>query len=145
MTATPIAKLTIEHYDQLIRVWGDAGLPYKPSGRDSRDSIAREMKRADTAYFGIFEDNRLVAVGVATSDGRKGWINRVAVDPEHRLCGYGRRIVEECEKCLRRLGLTVISCLIEEHNLPSMELFSRLGFVCHDDVHYFSKRESSDS
>jgi len=68
-------RLTIKHYDQIIRVWGDAGLPYKPSGRDSKESIAREMQRADTVYLGIFVNDRLVAVGVATTDGRKGWNN----------------------------------------------------------------------
>jgi len=126
-------------------VWADAGLPYKPLGRDSKEKIACEMQRAETTYFGIFDGHRLIAVGVVTSDGRKGWINRVAVDPDYRRRGLGLLIIEECEKFPREIGLKVICCLIEDHNLPSMEFFSRLGYVCHNDVHYFSRRESPDS
>jgi predicted GNAT family acetyltransferase len=82
--AKDIRKLTIEDYDNLIRVWADAGLPYRPFGRDRKDRIEKQMQRPDTAFIGLFEEGRLVAAGLATFDGRKGWINRVAVDPDYR-------------------------------------------------------------
>jgi len=142
--AREIRKLTIDDYNDLIRVWADAGLPYRPLGRDGKDSIAKEMRRSDTAFIGLFEGDRLVAVGLATYDGRKGWINRVAVDPDFRKQGLAGEITRECEAFLERQGADIIACLIEDYNLPSMALFQKLGYLYSEDVLYFSKRKSED-
>ena len=87
--AHELRKLTTEDYDDILRVWSDAGLPYKPDGRDNRERIALEIERKDTIFVGLFENDRMLAVGLATFDGRKGWINRVAVDPDRRGEGFG--------------------------------------------------------
>jgi len=139
-----VKRLTADDYHSIVGVWADAGLTYRPGGRDSQERVAREMQRRDTAYFGIDVDNRLAAVAVATYDGRKGWINRVAVVPDHRRIGLAKALVSACERFLSEHGALVIACLIEEWNLPSMDLFNEMGFVCHTDIHYFSKRRSAD-
>jgi len=143
--ARKIRKLTIDDYDELIRVWADAGLPYRPLGRDKKDRIAKEMKRPDTAFIGLFENDRLMALGLATHDGRKGWINRVAVDTDYRRQGLAGEIIRECEAFLERQGVEIIACLIEDYNLPSMALFQKHGYLYSDDVLYFSKRKSEDT
>ncbi len=140
-----LRRLTIDDYDELIRVWGIAGLPYRPRGRDRRDRIEREMARPDTEFFGIFENDRMVAVGLATFDGRKGWINRVGVDPDCRLRGLAARIITECETFLEECGAEIIACLIEEYNTPSMALFQKHGYLYTEGVYYFSKRKSEDT
>jgi ribosomal protein S18 acetylase RimI-like enzyme len=137
-----IRRLTIDDYDDLIRLWADSGLPYRPFGRDARERIAEQMHRQDTAFIGVFEHGRLVAVGMATYDGRKGWINRVAVEPDHRRQGLAQEIIRECETFLEGRGAEVIACLIDEFNLPSMALFQKLGYLYHEGVYYFSKRKS---
>ena len=137
-----IRRLVSTDYDALLRVWAVAGLPYKPFGRDSREAIATEMERAETGFIGAFLDNRLVGVVLATWDGRKGWINRLAVDPDFRSHGIGERLIREAEAFLESLGASIIACLIEEHNLPSMSLFQKTGYIYHPDVFYFSKRRS---
>ena len=44
-----IKPLTIDDYDEIIRVWSDAGLPYKPKGRDSREMMAKEMQEDENS------------------------------------------------------------------------------------------------
>ncbi len=137
--------LTTDDYDDLIRVWAEAGLPFKPQGRDTRERIALEMQRTDSAFFLFSEDGRLVAVGLATYDGRKGWIQRVAVDPERRGQGLAGKIIAACEKFLKDLDAEVISCLIEDLNYPSISVFKKAGYSCWGNILYFSKRDSSDA
>jgi len=139
-----IRHLGPDDYDDLIRVWADAGLPYRPHGRDSREKIVAEMERSDTAFLGLYDNDVLVAVGVMTYDGRKGWINRVAVDPDRRGEGLAGEILEAGEAFLKSLGAMVIACLIEEENLPSMALFQKHGYSYLKDIFYFSKRDSDD-
>ena len=143
--AEEIRKLTIDDYDDLMRVWADAGLPYYPFGRDRKEHIAKEMQRPDTAFVGLFEDGRLLALGLATYDGRKGWINRVAVDPDCRRLGLAGKIIAECEAFLESQGAQIIACLVEDYNLPSIALFQKHGYLYGEDVLYFSKRKSEET
>ncbi|MEW5994036.1 MAG: GNAT family N-acetyltransferase [Candidatus Zixiibacteriota bacterium] len=140
-----IRRLTIDDYDDLIRVWADAGLPYRPHGRDQKDNIAVQMQRPDTAFLGLFENDRLVAVALATFDGRKGWINRVAVEPEYRRRGYAGELIRACESFLKQRGAEIIAALIEDYNLPSMALIQKHGYLYVEDVLYFSKRKSEET
>ncbi len=140
-----LRQLTIDDYDDLVRVWAEAGLPFKPTGRDCPARIERELQRADSAFFGLFEDARLVAVGLASYDGRKGWIQRVAVDPNQRGRGLAGEIIAACEDFLKSLDAEVISCLIEDLNYPSISVFKNAGYSCWGNILYFSKRDSSDA
>lgn len=142
--AHDLRRLTADDYADIIRVWADAGLPYKPEGRDHQTRIALEIAREDTAFFGLFENGRMLAVGLATFDGRKGWINRVAVDPDRRGEGFGGRIMTACEQFLRERGADIIAALIEDVNSPSISLFQKQGYIVMKDILYFSKRDSED-
>ena len=140
-----IREMTIDDYDALLQIWRDADLSHRPKGRDTRERIDIEMQRKDTAFIGMFESDRLIAVGLATFDGRKGWINRVAVHPDFRRQGLAAVMVGECETFLESLGAEIISCLIEDFNTPSIELFKKLGYSYGSNVMYFSKRKSWDT
>ena len=73
------------NYLTLIDIWETAGLPYKPLGRDSEEKIEVELKRGVGKFLFAVIGNVYAGVVLVTHDGRKGWINRVAVLPEYRL------------------------------------------------------------
>ncbi len=138
-------ELSIADYDNLIRLWQEAGLPCRPHGRDSREAIARQMERGTSLSLGAEEDGKLVAAVLGTHDGRKGWINRLAVHPAHRRRGIGRALVCAVEARLHGMGIEIIGCLIEDWNEDSMAFFARLGYVAHTDIVYYSKRRSPET
>lgn len=137
-----IKPLTIEDYDEIIRVWGDAGLRYRPKGRDSREKMRKEMQRDVCMFFGYYIDDRLIGVSIANYDGRRAWINRLAVDPDYRGQGIAGQLIAACEEFLTDLGALVISALIEDINEPSIAAFHKAGYTCLDSIKYFSKRGS---
>ena len=127
-------------YDQVIGLWRICGLPFRPDGRDSRERIAKEIERP-TALFLVAEcRGDIVGTLFGTTDGRKGWINRLAVRPDHRRKDLAKRLIEEAEARFEALGLEVYSCLIEDHSDSSMELFKEVGYKEDPTVHYYSKR-----
>jgi ribosomal protein S18 acetylase RimI-like enzyme len=77
---------------------------------------------------------------VATDDGRKGWINRLAVSPEARRGGIAKALVGAAEAVLAARGILIISCLIEGENEPSLGLFASLGYARQDDIVYHARR-----
>ncbi|MGC8998601.1 MAG: GNAT family N-acetyltransferase [Candidatus Bathyarchaeia archaeon] len=139
-----IQKLTIDQYKELVNLWRMAGLPFKPKGRDSKEAIAKQMDANPEFFLGAFENGRLIGAVIVSSDGRKGWINRLAVDPDFRRRGVARALVAEAERVLRKHGIRIFCALIEDGNEASKRLFRKCGYVEHRDIIYFSKRESND-
>ena len=139
-----IRRLNINDYWELIRLWSKAELPFKPKGRDSPESIAEQMEANPDFFIGAFENGKLVGAVIASSDTRKGWINRLAVDPDFRHRGVAKALIAEAEKALRRRGIRIFCALIEDSNSASKELFRKCGYVEHHDIIYFSKRDSDD-
>ena len=135
---------TIEDYDLLVSLWKQAGLPYKPRGRDSRESLAREMAVGSGSFIIAEADGKPAGTVLVTHDGRKGWINRVAVLPEYRKKGVGRALVDYAEQLLKDQGIGIFACLIEDHNLESLEVFQKLGYVEFHGMHYLTKRLQPD-
>ena len=136
-----IKRFQIEDYDNLIKLWNRAGLPYKPKGRDKREHITQEIKNRGCVFLLAWHGKRLVGSILGTHDGRKGWINRLAVHPEYRNRGIARRLVHAVEQELHNQGIGIIACLIEDWNTDSMKFFEKLGYTRHSDIFYFTKRD----
>lgn len=146
-------SLSIEDYDKIITLWERAGLPFKPAGRDSREKMNAQMERDPELFIGAFDldegvashktKGRLVGVIIGTDDGRKGWLNRLAVEPDYQGKGIGKALVEECEKRLRKRGRKIICVLVEEWNENSLRFFLHCRYHLHRDIFYLSKRDSN--
>jgi len=137
-----VRRLTIDDYDEIVKLWNRASLPYKPEGRDTRPAIASEMEANPDFFIGAYEGNKLIGTVIASYDLRKGWINRLAVDPTCRRKGIAKTLITEAEKALRKRGVRIICALIKDTNSSSIDLFKKCGYVEHHDIIYFSKRES---
>lgn len=128
-------------YPAVIALWQLTGIPCKPGGRDSKDKILKEITKPGTLFLVAELAGQVIGVALATHDGRKGWINRLAVQPEHQGRGLASRLLAEAENHLHNCGMEIITCLIEDDNPHSMEFFRRKEYVEHRDIIYFSKRK----
>jgi ribosomal protein S18 acetylase RimI-like enzyme len=139
-----IREFRIEDYDALMALWNEAQLSHRPRGRDRRERIEQELRR-ETAIFLVAEtEGRLVGSVFGTHDGRKGWINRVAVAPGCRNQGIARKLVAQVEHRLAKLGIEIVACLIEGWNTESVEVFKRLGYEEYQNVVYLTKRKNAE-
>ena len=139
-----IRRLTINDYDEIVKLWSRTNLPFKPEGRDSKEAIAVQMKAHREFFLGAFVRNRLVGTVIISCNMRKGWINRLAVDPDHRKRGIAKALIAESEKTLRKHDIRIFCTLIEDYNAASKKLFKECGYVGHHDIIYFSKRDSDE-
>jgi len=137
-------ELTWKDYDSVRDIWTRSGLPFRPQGRDSAQHVRMEIEQDTALLLGAELDGVLVGVVLGTHDGRKGWINRLAVLPEARKCGIGKALAIEVERRLNEQGILIVTCLIEGDNDISHDFFESLGYVGHPDITYYSKRQSAD-
>ncbi|MDD3626666.1 MAG: GNAT family N-acetyltransferase [bacterium] len=139
-----IRELTIKDYSKIIDLWTVSGLEFKPKGRDSRKSIQGEMKKSSCIYLGAFEKEELIGTLIVTDDGRKGWLNRLAIHPDYRRKGIAKKLSRAGEKILFKKGIGIIALLIFDHNEKSQNLAKSLGYEEHRDIVYFTKRINPD-
>jgi ribosomal protein S18 acetylase RimI-like enzyme len=136
--------LTPADYDALVELWKQAGLEYRPNGRDSKLSIVIQMSMDPELFLGAFEDGRLIGSLIATFDGRRGWINRLATVPEERRKGVAKALIARAEKLLRQRGAMIIGAHVERENTASLRLFENSGYSPRGDIVYMSKRDRPD-
>jgi ribosomal protein S18 acetylase RimI-like enzyme len=139
-----VVTLTADDYDAVRELWESAGLSIRPGGRDSHEQFAAQLAGGTQTVIGARSGDRLAGVVVATHDGRKGWINRLAVHPDYRRQGLGQRLIEEAEQVLHRQGMQIIAVLIEGWNEASLALFQKAGYIDYPGLHYLTKRENRD-
>lgn len=135
---------TTSNYGRLLALWDAAGLSYRPNGRDSQVALAGQVEQGWLTILGVESGDDLIAAVLITHDGRKGWINRLAVHPDHRRQGIARRLITASEDLLHNKGIEVYAALIEPGNEASLALFSAAGYVDYEGIHYVTKRERED-
>ena len=139
-----VRKFRMDDYDPLMAIWDKAQLPYKPRGRDRRDKIEREIKKPNAVFLVAEIAGQLVGSILATHDGRKGWINRLAVSPAFRRRGIAKKLVAEAENSLTDQGVEIVACLVEDWNADSKRFFESIGYNRFDKISYFTKKKHAD-
>lgn len=116
----------------LVRPWND---PHK-------DILRKRQVRPDLFLVGAL-NGRIIASVMAGYEGHRGWLNYLAVAPEHQRRGYARAIVDEAERLLRAAGCPKINLQIRTSNRGVIEFYRRLGYSA-DDVVSMGKRLEDD-
>ncbi|UCE81146.1 MAG: GNAT family N-acetyltransferase [Methanobacteriota archaeon] len=133
-----------EEVGQMVSLWSEAGLPTKPAGRDTVENLGRQLLESPDLFIGAFVGDRMVGIVMGSDDGRKGWINRLAVAPDMQRSGIASTLLELCEVALRKRGRQIICTLIEDDNNPSEAFFLQNGFKREDGIAYYTKRDADD-
>ena len=127
--------------EAVIQLWQECGLvvPWNDPHKD----IQRKLKvQADLFLVGLAED-RLVATVMAGYDGHRGWINYLAVAPDLRRNGIGRRMVKQVESRLRALGCPKINLQVRTSNVDVVSFYEAIGYTT-DEVISLGKRLEAD-
>lgn len=139
-----ITALNRDHIPQMLELWEQAGLETKLAGRDHPDALRHEMETFPHNFIGAFAKGRLVGVANASWDGRRGWINRIAVLKDFRRQGLAQRLISCAETDLKARGARVIAVLIDPSNSHSLSLFKKSGYANTPQAVYLSKRDGPD-
>ena len=135
-----IYELSLKDYRRIVDIWDQAGMHAKLKGRDAPDNLRKQLASGTVFILGDVKGGLLRGVIVVSNDGRKGWMNRLAVLPKFRDQGIASGLIKEAENRLRKMGIEIFAAHIEEENKSSHQLFEKLGYVPATDIIYFVKR-----
>lgn len=127
-----IREFQLSDYDETVKLWKSSGLILRPG--DDLEGIKLKVER-DPDLFLVAEDGGEIAgVVMGAWDGRRGWINRLAVKPNRRRAGTGRALVGELERRFLRKGAKKVNAQIYRWNTASFDFFKSVGYEVHSDL-----------
>jgi len=135
-----IRELYTSECDSLIDLWINSSLPIKSKGRDTKVNIEKQLKVDNNRFFVAEINDKLVGSIIASHNGRKGWINRLAVLPEFRGKGIASSLIKKAEEFFLSNNIKIFACLIEDWNDHSMKFFIDKNYIEHKDIIYFTKK-----
>lgn len=101
---------------------------------DPRKDIQRKLTTQPELFLvGELED-RLIATIMAGYDGHRGWVNYLAVAPEHQSKGYGRRMMRRVEALLTARGCPKLNIQVRATNTAVLEFYRRIGYTVDEAV-----------
>lgn len=126
---------------QVIALWQACGLvvPWNDPARD----IARKLEVGRDLFLVAVLDTRIVGTVMAGYEGHRGWINYLAIAPELRRRGLGRRLMAAAEQRLRSCGCAKVNLQVRSANTAVIDFYRALGFTV-DDVVSLGKRLVAD-
>jgi ribosomal protein S18 acetylase RimI-like enzyme len=110
----------------VLDLWLEAGA--EPSHTDDVGSLGRLIDHDPGALMVAEADGRIVGTVVATWDGWRGSVYRLAVAPSHRRKGLGRRLVTGAERRLSELGALRLQAIVVETDEPAIGFWQATGW-----------------
>ena len=136
-----IRPFDLSDEESVVNLWTVCGLvvPWN----DPHHDIQRKLKVQPDMFLVACSDGRIIATVMAGYEGHRGWINYLAVHPQHQRSGIGRRMMDEAESRLRAAGCPKINLQVRRNNTSVIQFYERIGFEV-DDVVSLGKRLEPD-
>jgi ribosomal protein S18 acetylase RimI-like enzyme len=123
-----IVSMTIQDYDEVTALWKESeGIQL--SDADSRVRIAHFLERNPGLSLVAREGGKLVGAVLCGHDGRRAYIDHLAVHSNYRRQGIGRTLVGRCMYALMQMGIPKCHILITEGNEDAVSFWRKLGWA----------------
>ena len=113
--------------DAVVALWQACGLT-RP-WNDPRKDIARKLTVQPELFLVGELDGKIVASLMAGYEGHRGWVNYLAVAPEHRRQGFGRVLMQEAEEHLLALGCPKVNIQVRSSNQEALGFYKSIGYL----------------
>ncbi len=129
-----ITEMTTADYDEVLALWqGTEGLGLHSDECDSREGVSRYLVRNPGICFVAREGEKFIGVVLCGNDGRRGYLNHLAVAEEYRRRGIGTALVARCTAALKEMGIAKCNLFVFAANEGALEFWRKLGWSCWDE------------
>ena len=129
--------MTIADYSEVISLLkSTAGVRLRDA--DSREATERYLARNTGLSFVAVEGGRLIGCVMCGHDGRRGYLQHLAVDSAHRRQGIGSSLVDRCVSALQEQGILKLHIDVLVNNTDAAAFWTRCGWQKRDDIQRFS-------
>ena len=136
-----IREMNIADFEEVKALWQRSN-GIELSTADTKESIARFLERNPGLSFVARDGDRLVGAVLCGHDGRRGYIDHLAVGQSHRCQGIGRALVGRCLYNLVQIGIRKWHLFVMQDNQDAIEFWKKLGWAQRVELVTMSKYNS---
>lgn len=129
--------MTIEDYEGVYALWKKIKGFGIRSIDDSKEGVARFLKRNPTTSVVAEKDGRIVGSILCGHDGRRGCLYHVCVDEDYRRHGIGKRMVVFAMKALKEEKINKVSLIALTENDIGNAFWNTIGWTERLDLNYY--------
>ena len=132
-----IRVMAPEDNDKVYQLWlSITGFGIR-SVDDSREGVARFLKRNPTTSVVAEQNGRIVGSIMCGHDGRTGCFYHVCVARDYRKHGVGYRMVRFAVRALIEEGVSKVTLIAFKENQVGNVFWKSLGWTQREDVNYY--------
>ena len=129
--------MQISDYDAVMKLWQDCeGLSLRDA--DSLNGIERYLARNSGLSFVALDGTRIVGSIMAGHDGKRGYIQHLAVSEESRGLGVASELVGRCLAALKSQGIEKSHVHVLKDNAAGRRYWSGRGWMERSEVVMYS-------
>lgn len=132
-----VRTMKIEDYDGVYALWMSIKGFAIRSVDDSREGVARFLKRNPTTSVVAEEDGKIVGAILCGHDGRRGCLYHVCVHEAYRMRGIGRQMVTFAMEALKEEEISKVSLIAFTVNDIGNAFWNRIGWTRRMDLNYY--------
>ena len=129
--------MTIEDYEGVYALWKKIKGFGIRSIDDSKEGVARFLKRNPTTSVVAEKDGRIVGSILCGHDGRRGCLYHDCVDEDYRRHGIGKRMVVFAMKALKEEKINKVSLIAFTENDIGNAFWNTIGWTERLDLNYY--------
>ena len=129
--------MTIEDYEGVYALWKKIKGFGIRSIDDSKEGVARFLKRNPTTSVVAEKDGRIVGSILCGHDGRRGCLYHVCIDEDYRRHGIGKRMVVFAMKALKEEKINKVSLIAFTENDIGNAFWNTIGWTERLDLNYY--------
>ena len=133
-----IRTMTTTDMTALFTLWKVSKLNFANKKREVHECTLM-IELNPTSCFVAIEDDIIVGSIFGVFNGRRAWINHLAIHPEYQKRGIGSKLLNATIKELKKRGATKVILGVSTSNLKAMEFYYKNGFQVMDDAVLLAK------
>ncbi len=134
-----VRELTIEDYEAVVSLWRSCEGIGLHSDVDSKQWVAMYLQRNPGLSFVAVERGRIIGAVLCGHDGKRGYINHLAVAKDFHGRGIGTVLEKRVINKLRSIGIRRCNGFVFRDNRPAIEFYEKSGWAERDDLKVVSK------
>jgi len=122
-----IRPYAIEDEILVLALW-QLTFPDTPSHNNFIEDIKRKLSTQSNLFFVAFYEEQCIGTAMSGFDGHRGWIYYLAVHPEYRRNGVGKKLMQTVEAELANIGYTKLNLQVRQNNSDVVKFYKKLGY-----------------
>lgn len=128
--------MTAKDFDGVQKLWQNVPEISTNSTDDGREGIEKYLKRNPTTSFIAVSDGMIVGAILAGHDGRRGFIQHLAVLCDYRKKGIAAQLTRNAIEALEAESIIKTALLAFRKNDNANAFWEKMGFTVRNDVYY---------